>query len=417
MGIMVERAGLSVAEELALFIENEALPGTGLDWADFWAGVAAIFARFAPRNAALLARRDDLQAAIDAWHIARAGQPLDQAAYIGFLREIGYLVPEPAPFAVTTRDVDPELATMAGPQLVVPVLNARFLLNAANARWGSLYDALYGTDVLGPPPTGRGYDAARGAQVIGWAKAFLDRSVPLTSGSWAEWTGEGDPPLADPSQIAGHQGDNILLQHHGLHIELVIDRSHPIGRDDPAGLADVILESALSTIVDLEDSIAAVDAADKVAAYANWLGLMRGDLEATFEKGGKTLKRTLHGDRFYEGRDGEELALKGRSLLFVRNVGHLMTTPAIPAARPRIGVGDRLQRGARGHPGRHRHQPCRPARSQGAGHVQEQRRGQHLHRQAQDARARGMRLHQRSVRRDRGPARAGAPHRQGRRDG
>ena len=329
MSEMVERAGLSVAAELALFIENEALAGTGLDWADFWDGVAKIFAAFTPRNRALLDKRDSLQREIDSWHMERAGQPFDAAAYQAFLREIGYLVPEPAPFAVTTQNVDPELATLAGPQLVVPVLNARFLLNAANARWGSLYDALYGTDALPGAPAGKGYDVMRGAQVIAWAKAFLDKNVPLASGSWADWDGAGDPPLADPSQVVGHQGDNILLRHHGLHIELVIDRAHPIGRDDPAGIADIILESALSTIVDLEDSIAAVDAADKVAAYANWLGLMRGDLEARFDKGGRTLTRALNPDRFYEDRDGEDLILKGRSLLFVRNVGHLMTTPAV----------------------------------------------------------------------------------------
>jgi malate synthase len=277
----------------------------------------------------LLEKRDALQAAIDIWHVQRAGQPLGMAEYQAFLREISYLAPEPAPFTVTTRNVDPELATMAGPQLVVPALNARFVLNAANARWGSLYDSLYGTDTLGSLPENKGYDVARGAQVIAWAKAFLDKAVPLNSGSWADWTGAGDPPLADLSQLVGHLGTNILLQHHGLHIEIVVDPAHPIGKADPAGIADILLESALSTIVDLEDSIAAVDAQDKVAAYSNWLGLMKGDLEASFEKSGKTLKRTLHPDRFYTGRDGEELALKGRSLLFVRNVGHLMTTPAI----------------------------------------------------------------------------------------
>jgi malate synthase len=329
MAVMVERAGLKVAAELADFIEREALPGTGIGADAFWAGTAAIFAAFAPRNRALLDKRDSLQREIDSWHMERAGQPHDPVAYQALLREIGYLVPEPAPFGVTTSGVDPELATLAGPQLVVPVLNARFLLNAANARWGSLYDALYGTDALGSLPAGGGHDKARGAQVIAWAKAFLDKAVPLASGSWADWVGAGDPPLADPSQIVGHAGHNILLQHHGLHIELVIDRDHPIGRDDPAGIADVILESALTTIVDLEDSIAAVDAEDKVAAYRNWLGLMKGDLEATFEKGGKTVARTLHSDRFYADRDGEELVLKGRSLLFVRNVGHLMTTPAL----------------------------------------------------------------------------------------
>jgi len=326
---MVERAGLTVAAELALFVEDEALDGLGIDWADFWTGAADIFARFTPRNRDLLAVRDDMQARIDAWHAARAGLPHDPAAYAAFLREIGYLVPEPAPFRVTTGDVDPELALLAGPQLVVPVLNARFLLNAANARWGSLYDALYGTDALGTPPPVGAYDAARGAQVVAWGRDFLDRTMPLASGSWADWDGAGDPPLANPTQIAGRAGDTILLVHHGLHVELVIDRAHPIGQADKAGIADIRLESALSTIVDLEDSIAAVDAADKVAAYRNWLGLMRGDLEAAFEKGGQSLTRRLAPDRVYEGRDGEPLILKGRSLLLVRNVGHLMTTPAV----------------------------------------------------------------------------------------
>jgi malate synthase len=328
---MVERAGLRVAPELAQFIETRALPGTGIEGPAFWSGVAAILARFAPENAALLATRDAIQAKIDAWHQARAGQPIDADAYKAFLAEIGYLVPEPAPFAVTTANVDAEIATMAGPQLVVPALNARFVLNAANARWGSLYDALYGTDALPGAPAGKGYDAARGARVIAWAKDFLDRAAPLAQGRWAEWTGE-TPALADPAQLVGRAGDNLLLRHHGLHIELVIDRAHPIGRDDPAGLADVILESALTTIVDLEDSVAAVDAADKVAGYANWLGLMQGTLEETFEKGGAAMTRRLNPDRDYVAPDGTAFALPGRSLLFVRNVGHLMTTPALRLA-------------------------------------------------------------------------------------
>jgi len=329
MSAMVERAGLKVAAELADFIEREALPGTGVGADAFWQGTATIYRDFAPRNRALLDKRDSLQREIDSWHMERAGRPLDMGAYQAFLREIGYLVPEPAPFSVTTRGVDPEVGALAGPQLVVPALNARFVLNAANARWGSLYDALYGTDALGSLPEGGGYDAERGAQVIAWAKAFLDQAVPLASGSWTDWDGAGDPPLTDPSQVVGHKGHNILLQHHGLHIEIVIDPKHPIGMNDKAGIADVILESALSTIVDLEDSIAAVDAEDKVEAYRNWLGLMRGDLEASFDKGGKTVTRTLNPDRIYSDRDGEELILKGRSLLFVRNVGHLMTTPAL----------------------------------------------------------------------------------------
>ena len=322
------RAGLKIAASLVDFIERQALPGTGLDAAAFWQGVSDIYARFAPENAALLAVRDDLQAKIDAWHEARAGKPIEQPEYQAFLREIGYLVDEPAPFAVAPSNVDAEVASLAGAQLVVPILNARFLLNAANARWGSLYDALYGTDAIPGAASGKGYDAARGAQVIAWAKSFLDHAVPLASGSWIDWTG-GTPELADPSQLVGHAGNNILLRHNGLHIELVIDPEHPIGCDDPANLADVVLESALSTIADLEDSIAAVDAEDKVAAYANWLGLMKGDLTASFDKGGRTVRRSLEPDRQYTAPDGSAFTLPGRSLMFVRNVGHLMTTPAI----------------------------------------------------------------------------------------
>ena len=323
-----DRAGLQVATPLATFLEEQALPGTGLDPAAFWRGVAALYARFAPENAALLRVRDDFQARIDAWHKARAGAPIDQTAYQAHLREIGYLVPEPAPFAIGSTGVDDEVARLAGAQLVVPVLNARFLLNAANARWGSLYDALYGTDAIAGTPAGKGYDAARGAQVIAWAKAFLDDAVPLATGRWADFAG-GDPVLADPAQYVGRAKDTMLFVHHGLHIEVVIDRDHPIGRDDPGGIADVVLESALSTIVDLEDSVAAVDADDKVAAYANWLGLMRGDLTASFDKGGRTVTRALEPDRRYTAPDGSTMTLPGRALLFVRNVGHLMTTPAV----------------------------------------------------------------------------------------
>jgi malate synthase len=325
---MIDKADLKVAEPLVRFIEDQALPGTGVDPQSFWQGMADIYARFAPQNAALLAKRDMLQARIDDWHKARAGAPIDQADYQAFLREIGYLVPEPAPFAIATTNVDAEIATMAGPQLVVPILNARFLLNAANARWGSLYDALYGTDAIDAAPAGKGYDPARGAKVIAWAKDFLDKAVPLASGSWVDFAG-GEPVLADPSQFVGRSGDNSLFRHNGLHIEIVIDRTHPIGKTDPAGISNVILESALTTICDLEDSIAAVDAEDKVAAYANWLGLMKGDLEETFEKGGATITRKLNPDRTYIAPDGAPLVLGGRSLLFVRNVGHLMTTPAI----------------------------------------------------------------------------------------
>jgi malate synthase len=338
---MIDKSGLKVAETLVRFLEDKALPGTGIAPDAFWSGVAGIFERLAPENRALLAKRDDIQAKIDAWHIARKGQPFDNAAYRAFLGEIGYLVPEPAPFAVAPENVDAEVATMAGPQLVVPVLNARFLLNAANARWGSLYDAYYGTDAI--PQTGtpvKGYDPARGALVIAKAKAFLDQVAPLASGTHDAVTGyriSGGtlrPALADPSALAGYRGEPdaptaILLKHNGLHIELVIDRAHPIGKNDPAGLADVILEAALTTIVDLEDSVAAVDADDKVAAYANWLGLMKGDLEASFDKGGKVMTRALEADGTYIAARGGTITLPGRSLLFVRNVGHLMTTPAI----------------------------------------------------------------------------------------
>lgn len=324
---MIDRNGLKIASELVEFVEARALPGTGIDADAFWRGVAAMFADLAPVNAALLTKRDLIQAEIDGWLAEHAGEPIDQADYQPFLKSIGYLVDEPAPFAVTTQNVDAEVATMAGPQLVVPVLNARFVLNAANARWGSLYDALYGTDAIPGAARPGGYDPERGSQVIAWAKGFLDKAVPLASGSWVDLSGE--PVMADPALLVGRAGDNYLFRHNGLHIEVVIDREHPIGKTDPAGIADVILESAITTIVDLEDSIAAVDAEDKVAAYANWLGLMRGDLEDTFEKGGRTLTRRLNDDRRYVAPDGSELVLRGRSLLFVRNVGHLMTTPAV----------------------------------------------------------------------------------------
>ena len=324
---MVTRGELTVAPELARFVEEDVLPGTGIAPAHLWDGIDTIFATFAPKGAALLARRDQLQAQIDQWHGANPGPITDQPAYQAFLRSIGYLVDEPAPFTVGTERVDPEIATMAGPQLVVPVLNARFVLNAANARWGSLYDALYGTDVIPGAATVPGYDPARGALVIAHAKAFLDQAVPLASGSWSDWTGD-TAALADPAQLVGRAGANVLLRHHGLHLELVIDRSSAIGRDDPAGLADVVLEAALTTIVDLEDSIAAVDAEDKVAAYRNWLGLMKGDLTAGFDKGGRAMTRALAPDRAYTAPDGTPFTLPGRSLLYVRNVGHLMTTPA-----------------------------------------------------------------------------------------
>lgn len=331
---------IRVAAELHDFVETKVLPPIGVESGAFWAGLSDILRRFVPENRALLAVRDRMQADIDAWHKANRGRPFDPAEYRAFLTRIGYLAAEPEAFSIGTRNVDPEIATMAGPQLVVPSLNDRFVLNAANARWGSLYDAFYGTDALpGQAATG-GYDAARGAQVIGAARAFLDEAVPLAGGSWAEIGGlsvvDGalSPALADPAAFAGWRGDAsvpsaVLLVHNGLHMEVQVDRAHPIGRTDPAGICDVVLEAALSTIIDLEDSVAAVDAQDKLLAYSNWLGLMRGDLEARFEKGGRTMTRALEPDRTYSAPDGSKLTLPGRSLLFVRNVGHLMTNPAV----------------------------------------------------------------------------------------
>ena len=316
MSDRIEKSGLQVDAALAAFVEGEVLAPLGLDRAAFWKGFAALLADKVPVNRTLLTRRDELQASIDRWHLERASKPIDPAEYQAFLREIGYLVPEPAPFTVDTANVDPEIATMAGPQLVVPVLNARFLLNAANARWGSLYDAFYGTDALDAAPARPGgYDEDRGAAVIKAARAFLDGAIP----GWQ-------------SALAGQPCDHLvatkpgayLFRHNGLHIEVVVDHNHPVGRTDPLGIADVLLESALTTICDMEDSVAAVDAEDKLAAYRNWLGVIRGDLSDTFEKGGKTLTRRLNPDRQWG-----DLTLSGRSLLFVRNVGHLMTNPAI----------------------------------------------------------------------------------------
>ena len=330
---MIPRAGIAIDARLATFLETEVLGPLGRDVDAFWQGFAALLAEFAPRNAALLAKREDLQAQIDAWHVARAGKPHDAAAYKAFLTEIGYLVPEPADFQIGTRNVDPEIATMAGPQLVVPILNARFLLNAANARWGSLYDALYGTDALDAPPARPGgYDEARGAAVIARGRQFLDSAFPLASGSWAGLPGRDDVTLADPAQYIGETEKGVLLRNNGLHIEVVFDSRTPVGATDKAGIADIIVESALTTIADCEDSVAAVDAGDKLLAYTNWLGIIRGDLSESFEKGGKTLTRKLAGDKTYTAADGTMHTLSGRSLMFVRNVGHLMTNPAIRLA-------------------------------------------------------------------------------------
>jgi malate synthase len=333
---------LSVDDLLHAFVEHELLPGTGVAPAAFWAALEGVLADFTPRNLELLQRRDDLQAQIDAWWKARRGQPVDVAAETAFLREIGYLAPEPADFTIATSGVDPEIAQLAGPQLVVPVSNGRYALNAANARWGSLYDALYGTDALAPPAGGKGYDPARGAKVIAYARGLLDRVAPLVSGSHANavaYTIANDDltvqfengytaMLANPGQLAGWRGEEahptaVLLKHNGLHLEIQIDRSHSIGKDDPAGVADVLVEAALTAIQDCEDSVAAVDAEDKVGVYRNWLGLMKGDLSATFAKGGRTETRRLDPDRAYATPRGE-LTLRGRSLMLVRNVGHHM---------------------------------------------------------------------------------------------
>ena len=328
---MTPRAGLSVDVGLARLLESDVLTPLGRDVGTFWQGFAALLAEFAPRNRALLAKRESLQAQIDAWHMERAGKPHDAAAYKAFLTAIGYLVPEPGEFQIGTQNVDPEIATMAGPQLVVPILNARFLLNAANARWGSLYDAFYGTDALdAPAPTPGGYDRARGQAVIARVRGFLDETLPLAGGkSWHQLASREEIQLAEPAQLVGETAKGLLFKSNGLHIEVVFDATTPVGADDTAGIADVIIESALTTIADCEDSVAAVDAEDKLVAYTNWLGIIRGDLSESFEKGGKTLTRTLAGDKNYTATDGSMQTLKGRSLMFVRNVGHLMTNTAI----------------------------------------------------------------------------------------
>ncbi|MEO9462533.1 MAG: malate synthase G [Marinomonas sp.] len=331
MSDIVNRAGLNVDNALATFIETEVLTPLGRDVDAFWTGFADLLAEFAPRNRAALERREELQAQIDDWHIARRGTPHDADAYKAFLFEIGYLVPEPADFIIGSENVDAEIATMAGPQLVVPILNARFLLNAANARWGSLYDAFYGTDALDAAPAKPGgYDTVRGDAVIARGREFLDQAVPLASGSWADLTdATGGIAIADESQYIGETEKGRLFKNNGLHIEVIFDADSPIGQGDALGIADIMVESALTTIADCEDSVAAVDAEDKLLAYTNWLGVIRGDLSESFEKGGKTLTRQLNGDKAYTAADGSSASLSGRSLLFVRNVGHLMTNPAI----------------------------------------------------------------------------------------
>jgi malate synthase len=328
---MTTRAGIAIDPRLASLLETQVLTPLGRDVEAFWQGFAALLADFAPRNAALLEKRESLQAQIDAWHIARAGKPHDSAAYKAFLTAIGYLVPEPGDFQIGTQNVDAEIATMAGPQLVVPILNARFLLNAANARWGSLYDAFYGTDALDAAPARPGgYDAARGAAVIARGRQFLDETFPLAGGaSWTDLEARDAITLADAGQYIGETEKGILLKNNGLHVEVVFDASTPVGAADKAGIADIIVESALTTIADCEDSVAAVDAEDKLTAYTNWLGIIRGDLSESFEKGGKTLTRTLAADTTFTAPDGTTHTLSGRSLMFVRNVGHLMTNPAI----------------------------------------------------------------------------------------
>ena len=347
----IQQGGLQVASVLHHLLENDIAPGTGIAAANFWQALESVITELAPENRALLQVREDLQAKIDQWHRANSGADYDKAAYKAFLQEIGYLLPEGDDFSITTENVDPEVATLAGPQLVVPVMNARFALNAANARWGSLYDALYGTDVIseeGGAERAGAYNPVRGDKVIAYARDFLNEHCPLTSSDHTQAVAytiaDGKlqvelndgviSALADPEQLVAYTGNadapsGVLLRHNGLHIEIQIDPSTPIGATDKAGVKDVCLESALTTIQDCEDSVAAVDAEDKVVVYSNWLGLMRGDLAEAFQKGGKRLTRTLNPDREFTATDGSTLTLPGRSLLFVRNVGHLMTNEAI----------------------------------------------------------------------------------------
>lgn len=352
----IQEGGLQIATVLHDLVANEIIPGTGLSSDQFWASFEKLVTELGPRNKALLAKRDDLQAKIDEWHLSRQDQARDPAAYKEFLTEIGYLLPEGDDFYIGTTNVDPEIARVAGPQLVVPVMNARYALNAANARWGSLYDALYGTDVIDEADgkeKSKGFNPKRGAAVVAYAADFLDKAVPLATGKHTDVTkyevrqdGSGwwtlvatlsdgnESALAQPSQFIGYNENNgalseILLRNHGLHVEIRIDTTHPIGKDHAAGVCDVVLESALTTIQDCEDSVAAVDAEDKALVYRNWLGLMKGTLEEKFDKGGKTVTRRLNPDRSYQGFDGNEVVLPGRSLMLVRNVGHLMTSDAV----------------------------------------------------------------------------------------
>jgi len=343
MTTRVERAGLQIASELADFIETEALKGTGVTAETFWTGFSELVHDFGPRNSELLEAREALQTQIDDWHIRHRDRPHDHEAYAAFLEEIGYLLPEGDDFEIDTSNVDPEIATVPGPQLVVPITNARYALNAANARWGSLYDAFYGTDAMGSLPPPGGYDRGRGARVIARARVFLDEAFPIEGASHADarryHVSNGqllvdDKPLMQPVKFVGHRGhpralEAVLLVNNALHVELVFDRTSPIGARDQAGLADIRLEAAVSAIMDCEDSVACVDAEDKVEAYRNWLGLMKGDLTATFRKGEETVERALHPDLVCTGPDGEEISVKGRALMLVRNVGHLMTNPAI----------------------------------------------------------------------------------------
>ncbi|MGB5559615.1 MAG: malate synthase G, partial [Paracoccaceae bacterium] len=343
MVVRIEKHGLEVAQELVEFIEAKALPGTDVSADTFWAGMSKLAHELGPKNRDLLARREELQRQIDQWHIARRNQTHDPAAYKAFLQEIGYLLPEGPKFEIETENVDPEIASVPGPQLVVPVTNARYALNAANARFGSFYDALYGTDAMGTPPEGKGYDRGRGARVVARARVFLDDIFPISNISHTDarryWVENGELlidgyRLKDASKFVGYRGDpaepeGILLVNNGLHVELYFNADHPIGKNDQAKMADVILEAAMTAIMDFEDSVACVDADDKVQAYSNWLGLMKGDLTAEMEKAGKSLTRSLTPDRKYVSPNGTPFSLKGRALMWVRNVGHLMTNPAI----------------------------------------------------------------------------------------